>query len=535
MVMRRVLALVMALWSMTAGAAQFTASVDRSELYQDEFLVLTLSLVNSETRLRAEGVKPNIDLTLLTDQFDVGTPRADFRFNVNRHQGRSTSDIVVELFPKRAGTLAIPPFDVDGLRTARIPVRVLPRATDKAPEVFVRSQVGKQSIWQREQLVVYTDLYHRVELASAKTGGQVETEPPDPNVRLLPKSERAEVVDGIEYRVVRNGWAMFPAHSGTLKVFVPDVWIETAQQHKQRFPVEAINVDVKPLPADVPATSVIGKPDITVAPLSGEYTVGRMASWNITVRAPVMDVALPPDLPPLDAPAELKAYASKANRTLEDGAAGVTGIATYTLALIPTRPGALALPPIRFPYFDTQRGMPDVAVIDGPIIEVNADSSIPSTNADSAPSVNSTAGAASSTGALRAWQTAAVIFGALWLSAMIVLLRRRALPPANPAVAISSPRRARFAARPLIQELLDALDAPTLEAGLAAWEQRHGTDEELREVIRALQNYYYGKQRSGVEGALRAAVTDAATRIRATATITASPNAWAPESFISRV
>ena len=64
----------------------------------DEYVLLTLSLVNSDTRLRAAGISPNIDLTLLTRDFELGVPREDHRFNILRDRGRSTSELKVELF-----------------------------------------------------------------------------------------------------------------------------------------------------------------------------------------------------------------------------------------------------------------------------------------------------------------------------------------------------------------------------------------------------------------------------------------------------
>ncbi len=531
----RVLLLSASLWAVAAPAAQFTATVDRSELYQDEYLVLTLALVNSDTRLRAEGVKPNIDLTLLTDQFDLGAPTSDYRFNINRERGRSTSGIVVQLFPRRAGMLQIPPFTIDGVSSAPLPIRVLAPATDRTPEVFVRSAVASTSVWQREQLVVYSDLYHRVELTSAKTGGQLETEPVDPDIRLLPKSERSETINGVEYRVARNAWVMFPPHSGGLAVHLPDVWIETAQGRKQRFPVRTENVTVKPLPADVPAGMVVGKPDIAATAQSSVYATGRMASWDITVRAPVLDIAIPAELPLIDFPAALKAYASNAKRANDIRSDGTTGIASYTLALIPAQPGRLSLPPIRFPYFDPARGVIDIASADGPEIEVARGELPPSIDGVPASAASDTAGPSPTGMSNLIWQGVALIFAALWLVTLWRWKRHRTIASAGKtgAAVTMSPR---FAGRPLIQTMLDALRSETLERGLAEWEQHHGIDEPLRTTVRRLQEHYYGKTRPGDAAALRAAVDTAVTRIRNTRTAaTDGRDDWSPASFTARV
>ena len=140
MVTRLLLTLVGTLWIATANAATFTAVIDRNELYQDEHLELTLRLENSDTRLRAEGISPNIDLTLLTNNFDLGPPRTSNRFNIERSYGRSTSELIVDLFPKRSGVLGIPPFEIDGIKSNALTVKVLPPVADKAEPGLIPNQ-----------------------------------------------------------------------------------------------------------------------------------------------------------------------------------------------------------------------------------------------------------------------------------------------------------------------------------------------------------------------------------------------------------
>ena len=142
MVKRLIIILSLQLFSIaTVAAESFEASVNKKELLLDEHVVLTLKLINSETRLRAEGVSPNIDLTLLTNDFELGIPKATNRYNNFRNQGRSTSTVTVELFPKNHGSFVIPSFTVDDLKTTPITLKVHNVPKDKNPEVFSRSGV----------------------------------------------------------------------------------------------------------------------------------------------------------------------------------------------------------------------------------------------------------------------------------------------------------------------------------------------------------------------------------------------------------
>src|SRR3569833_319939 len=152
-----------------AHAAQLHASVDQSALALNE--PVTLALTDSDTRLRAEGVSPNVDLSVLAKDFDVGTPTVSNRYNVYQGRGRSTSELRVELFPRRAGPLSIPVFRLEVLATQALTLSVRALPADAVPEVFSRGSVSKGAVWQREQIIAWLGVYHRVELKSAGVGG----------------------------------------------------------------------------------------------------------------------------------------------------------------------------------------------------------------------------------------------------------------------------------------------------------------------------------------------------------------------------
>jgi hypothetical protein len=154
----------------SARAAELTAAVDRKEVMLDEHVVLSLSLINSDTRLRAEGISPNVDLSVLAKDFDIGTPHVENRYNIYRGRGRSTSELKVDLFPRRDGRLTIPAFSVDGLSTAPIVVAARKLPPGALPEIFSKAGVSAASVWQREQLVAWLDVYHRVPLKTASVG-----------------------------------------------------------------------------------------------------------------------------------------------------------------------------------------------------------------------------------------------------------------------------------------------------------------------------------------------------------------------------
>ncbi len=524
MVALRMLAVaVLLLSASTAFAASLTASVDRRELFVNEHIVLTLALHDSETRLRAEGVSPNVDLTLLSDQFEVGIPRADFRFNLERNRGRSTSSITVELFPRHSGRLTIPPFTVDGLSTEAIVVEVLDRPAGAAAEAFAVSGIGARRLHVNEQTLVFLDLYHRVSLDSARFGGQVETRPQQVEMHALPQENRVETVDGIEYQVTRSAWALSPLRSGEVRVLLPDIWIETRQGRQWRLPHSEERIEVSPLPATAPPGLLIGRPGLDVeAP--AEVVTGRMTPWSVTLRAPTALNALPATLPFAEHDDALRVFMEPPERLLEARAdGGIDSVAVYRGALIALRPGTFALPGLALRWFDPGNGRIETLSVSGRPLRISGARVDADHNGAGAAEV-----ARGVTAETRLWQAVAALLTLSWLVAGALWWRRR-----HRRGRIRGPGAVVPGQDPLQQRLLDALGTRTLEQGLRRHESAHGADGEVRELIRSVQRRRYHPGAADDPDDLEARVDRLVTRLRRTPppAPVGELDEWSPRSF----
>ncbi len=481
-------------WCGIAAAATFTATVDRKELFVNEHVVLTLALSDSETRLRAEGVEPNIDLTVLTRQFEFGTPRADFRFNIDRNRGRSTSSITVALFPRRSGRLTIPAFAVDGLRTDPIELRVLDADEGTAAEVFAVSGIDRRTLHVREQTRVWIDLYHRVSLDSARLGGPVDSRPRQVELHMLPQGNRVEEVNGLEYQVTRTAWAISPLSADEITIFLPDIWIETREGRQWRLPFSEERIAVTDLPDTIPAGTLINRPALEVStPAQGE--AGRMTPWEITLRTTSALNALPVELPFHDHAGELRIFMDPPERRLEIRGDGVVeSVAVYRGSILPLAPGEYTLPAIELPWFDPDLGVIALLSVPGPGLRVSGSP----VDADDAAAFAFTAPASRE---LRIWQSAAALLLLAWMATLALWWRGAAAsgPGGNhgtqPGAAIGADI---LIACPLRDRLLSALGSRTLAQGLRRREATHGVDEELRAVVRDVQRRCY--HQAGHEG-----------------------------------
>ncbi|MFQ5487878.1 MAG: BatD family protein [Gammaproteobacteria bacterium] len=519
-----------------AWADTFTASVDRKQLYADEQVLLTLSLVNSDTRLRAAGLDPNVDLSVLTRDFDVGVPRASHRYNISRNRGRSTSEIKVLLFPKHSGTLHIPPFTVDGQHSQVITLQVQPAKVEKNPPLFVRSGTTQQHLWVGERTIAYLDLYHRIALKSARLGGALDTEPLRLHLAPLPQQERSTTIDGLTYKVSRSVWSLTPVKARPVTIKFPDVWVETATGKHIRLPFTESSLQVRPLPAGTPADILVGKPALEQSLPPGNHPAHHPIPWRITLRAPAALQALPARLPLADTPA-LKIYFDEPARDWEENEQGVMmAVARYSGYVIPLKEGKLTLPTLELPYFAPQEGRVKQAVLPGAELEVMVAAPAPLPAAVSPTPITAPSSARSVAGSDSGWwQPATVLFAILWLLTGLLWWQRSrtgAAAGGKPPVVQGRPMEA-SSRPPMIRALTAALRAQSLEEGVQRWERKRGPDPELRQLVQAVQALHYAAPGNEESAQLRLEkeVRQFVKRSRRASRNRAADDPWLPENF----
>lgn len=530
---RFILPLLLAVLAVPVHAADFFAEVDRTELYANEHAMLTLSLSGSDTRLRAEGVSPNVDLTVLDSDFEFGNPRAEFRFNTARARGRATSSVTVELFPRRAGNLRIPAFTVDGLSTEPITLRVLPLPVDARPEVFVRSGVARDRLHVGEQTLLWLDLYHRVDLTGARLGGPLESHPRELEAHALPATERSERVGGIDYRVTRTAWAVSPLRAGELILTLPEVRTETRQGRQWRLPFSEQRIEVIPLPAGM-TDPLIGRPELRVT-LPDTLRAGEPAAWEIMLRSRSALNRLPATAPLVDPVAGLRSYMDPPERRIEVEDGDVVSVAVYRGHLLAETAGAMLSPALKQAYYEPADALLSAVEVAGRPLRAEP----PVRSEDEArlltPSAEVPERIADSAHEDRAvpWRTVALVLAAAWLTTLVAwyrVSRRR-----------GTPRESRSGRDDPSRRLLTMLGgARTLEEGLDGWEQRHGSDEAVRRAIRKVQRLRYRPGELAAterEAALREAIDAALALLSARAEQAprhpreAPDDPWSPQAF----
>ncbi len=524
-------------WLLLASAqlmgATLSAWTDRQSMPRDEHLVLTLKLVNSDTRLRAEGENPNVDLSPLTRDFELGIPRSRHYFDIDRPEARSTSELRIELFPRRVGDLVVPSFSVDGLSTQPITIHVLPATSDEGtPAVFVRHGATRTRPFVHEAIVVYLDFHHRIGIRDARLDGRLDTEPLDVDIERLPPTTRNASIDGLEYRITRMAWAVSARHPGRLKLRLPAVWYETSSGRRERLPPGRLEVEARPLPAAVPAGLLVGRPELTSRLDPPEAIMGRPIAWTITLRAPSLPARLPGHLPRPTMPAGIDVYEESpevgATLSYDDGT-GIRAERRYPLTIVPRMAGAIELPAIEVPYFDPGRAEIGLVRLPPKKLEIHsAATPLPLPAEPPSPLAKTTATPSY-------WHPVAIAATSLWLAtlAWFALRHRRRHGHAGTGNG-GRPGPGDTTATSPHARLLAAMGTRTYEAGLRRWSRLHGPDHERDRLVRRAQEMRY---RLGVDGeAFTRLVDEILARLPTTDGPPVSddvrrPPTWTPEAF----
>lgn len=499
------LGILLSLLSTFVSAAQLIATADRHQVTRDEQIVVTLSLFNSDTRLRAEGVSPNVDLTLLSDDFEIGSTQENFRYNAFRHRARASSELTIQLFPRREGNFTIPAFTVDGVSSAPISVSVLPSPDKNAPLAFSEGGTVPATAYSGQQIVAYLDLFYRKPIASAKLGGDLETEPTALD-RLehyrLPNSERKEQRNGFEYTVFRSAWAIFAPKDETLDLHFPDIWITFVDKENRRLAGVSRTLSIESLPSHA-AELPIGRVDIDVT--ESVSANNESATWQITLTGPMSASTLSRTL---DVPngTGYRLFQGEANIARDSNANGVVSIARYTLTALSGQPATFTLPPLIVKYFDPTLRRIGQSRYDFKAVHLAGGRTAPLAPISPITTIEPWP-------TQTVWKALASLFFLAWLATLWALFIRRRSHRGTVNAVSNIDVGVSHSQRPLLARLAHLLGSSDIEHGITLVEA-NGTDvASLRQLAQAIHRFYFSADKVGDAAELSAQLEDWETRL----------------------
>ena len=379
--------------SIKINAQDLEVSVDRAELARGETLTYTIRIYEQR-----QGMQ--LDLTPLTEDFDVLGTRTSSQVRSINGQVESWTDYIVTLFPLTEGELTIPPIEINNLQTEPIVISVVnegPRSNQDNDELFLEIEVNKEALYVQEQLLFTVKLYYTIN--GIRNPQFTELEMEDTVIQLIGSPNQYEqIIEGVRYGVYEKRYVIFPQRSGPLEI--PDILFRgevtdgssnfvfrNLNTRRVTAFIEGITISVNERPVD--AQEFDNWLPVTNLSISEEWStdvenlsVGDSITRTITLTADGLDGAVLPPFSPetLDG---INVYQDPASieRTYVDGS--IVGTRVESSTLVPVIAGTIEIPEIVIPWWDVSSDELKEAVITAKSIQVSTiEGEIPSEQAE---------------------------------------------------------------------------------------------------------------------------------------------------------
>ena len=366
----------------SATAQEIEVSVDRYELARGETLTYTIRVFEQR-----QGMQ--LDLTPLTENFDVLGTRTSSQIRSINGTVESWTDYIVTLFPLTEGDLEIPSLTINNARTDPITISVVnqgPRSNQSSEELFLEIEVNKDSIYVQEQLLFTVRLFYTIN--GIRNPQFTELEMPDTVIQLIGSPNQYEkLIDGVRYGVYEKRYVIFPQRSGPLEI--PDILFRgevtdgssnfvfrNLNTRRVTAFIDGMTVDVKQRPAAA-ANSPVWLPvsgltlEDSWAPDTDELQIGDSVVRTITMVAEGLDGAVLPPFGTTDLDgANTYPDPSEIDRTFVSGA--IVGTRVETMTIVPTVDGNLEIPEIAIPWWNIDTDQLQVTTVPAKTLTIGA-------------------------------------------------------------------------------------------------------------------------------------------------------------------
>lgn len=419
--------------------------------------------------------------------------------------------------PKRTGELTVPALSFGTNKSPARTIKVLdaPRQDlDSGAEILLEVEADTRTPYVQQQVIYTVRLYSRVDLSSPRFSA-LDTSG-DAIIKSLGEGRQyLHKVNDVTYEAFESKFAIFPQHSGTLTIQPMVLTTQIVQRRRnlfdpfsqslqtRRLQSEAVELDVKPVPASFPAGAVWlpakrlrlhdeWEPAVRTAK-AGEPLSRTIVLWaDGLVSGQLPEVTVTP-------PTGVKQYPDQPQTSEKESATGFTAVAQQKFAFIATSGGHFEFEEIRVPWWNTETDDLETAIVE--ISEAKFEAVQPASADrpdDVAPAPPSSTTPSADTGP-DFWRNTAAGLGLAWLLTSLILLRKtfRASPTDEVE---SSPRDSRnvAAAAPAaaLQRACAQNDAPAAIAALNRWRRAKNDNRDIRQ------------RATGPERALEAAIAE---------------------------
>ncbi|WP_051678428.1 BatD family protein [Thiomicrospira pelophila] len=397
------------------------ASVDHNLIEQGDIIQLNIS-ANFQTTSRGPDLEP------LKKDFEVLGSQASNQLQIVNGQFSAVTNWDVQILAKRIGELKIPSFEVEGLNTQPIQIRVSPASKKQSDYQvsFLEAQVDNTNPYVQSEVLYTLRYYHLGSLVR----GNIDSPEFDGFMveRLQNQRSFERQLDSRTYRVYEWVYALYPQSSGDISI--PTQHFDGTLLHQRQLrqieqSSEAIQLNVKPIPADFPAnTNWLPAKSLQ---LTDEWTqpdtlkTGETLGRRITLQARGLKASQLPSLEWKETQ-EYRLYSDPVSQNDHIEAGGLSSHKMQDFMMVLLKPGEIRFDSIEIPWWNTQTDQLEIARLDPKPFKVDDNPAVDQALGLTNPTYNNPV-VHDHTNSLF-WPLISGLFAILWLITLGVLFKR---------------------------------------------------------------------------------------------------------------
>lgn len=405
------------------------ASVDRNLIEQGDIIQLNIS-ANFQTTSRGPDLEP------LKKDFEVLGSQASNQLQVVNGQFSAVTNWDVQILAKRIGELKIPSFEVEGLNTQPIQIRVSPASKKQSDYQvsFLEAQVDNTNPYVQSEVLYTLRYYHLGSLVR----GNIDSPEFDGFMveRLQNQRSFERQLNGRTYRVYEWVYALYPQSSGDITI--PSQHFDGTLLHQRQLRQveqnsEAIQLNVKPIPANFPANA--NWLPAKSLQLSDEWTqpdtlkTGETLGRRITLQARGLKASQLPSLEWIETQ-EYRLYSDPVSQNDHIESGGLSSHKMQDFMMVLLKPGEVRFESIEIPWWNTQTDQLEIERLNPKLFKVDPNPVVDQTSDIANPSYSKPV-AHDHTDSLF-WPLISGLFAILWLITLGLLFKRGRMSQLNP-------------------------------------------------------------------------------------------------------
>ncbi|MDF1763630.1 MAG: BatD family protein, partial [Oleibacter sp.] len=350
------------------------ASVDRKEISQYDSLVLKVTY--QDVALLSEP-----DFSPLEADWDITSNSRSTQIQFSNGKNNSISEWTLVLFPKRTGTLTIPPLPFGNVSSNEITIEVTESSNSqpvKNDNFYFEVEVSSGEHYVQEEILYIERIYFKVQHESPNLSPFTVA---NARLELLQEPQRQVIVkDGQRIGLYERRYAIFPEKSGTLAIPSQRFSATVNNNYRTRGQTETIvsspiELEVKAIPDNYPQATWLPARKLSLtekfSDASDQWQAGEPVTRTFTLVAEGLSSGqIPPiPLPELD---NVRYYPDQTQDNTDVTPKGLITQVTQSVAMVPTREGQLLLPELQVPWWNTLTNTLEFATLPARTIDVGA-------------------------------------------------------------------------------------------------------------------------------------------------------------------